>query len=374
MESRNAPHPTVESRQQLPDIHKIAVLRANALGDFIFTLPALEALRKTYPQAEVVLLGLPWHASFLAQRPSPIDRVIIVPPYEGVSSERPCAVPPHAVPQQNNSAEVASFFACMQLEHFDLAIQIHGGGRYSNAFINQLGTRFTVGLRTPDAPELDRWLPYTPFQHELLRFQEVMRLVGASEQDTTSIEPHLVITPTDLQEAERIVPETLQPLVALHPGARDPRRRWSPQNFAAVGDALAERGARIVITGNESERAITAAVAEHMHAPAQDLAGQISLNGLTGLLARCRLMVSNDTGPLHIASAIHTPTVGIYWCVNLLNFGPLLRQRNRPHISWQMQCSMCGKHSMYDTCEHRASLVDTVTVDEVLESALDLFG
>src|SRR6478752_5112558 len=123
MESRNAPHPTVASRQQLPDIHKIAVLRANALGDFIFTLPALEALRKTYPQAEIVLLGLPWHASFLAQRPSPIDRVIIVPPYEGVSSEWPCAVP-----QQNNSTEVASFFACMQQEHFDLAIQIHGGG------------------------------------------------------------------------------------------------------------------------------------------------------------------------------------------------------------------------------------------------------
>jgi ADP-heptose:LPS heptosyltransferase len=355
---------------KLPNIHKIAVLRANALGDFIFTLPALETLRKTYPQAEIVLLGLPWHASYLAQRPSPIDRVIIVPPYEGVRNERPRA----DVPQQNNNAEVASFFERMQLELFDLAIQLHGGGRYSNAFLNQLGARFTVGLRTPDAPELDRWLPYTPFQHEILRFQEVMRLIGASEHDTMSVEPHIVVTPTDLQEAESIVPETRQPLVALHPGARDPRRRWSPQHFAAVGDALAERGARIVITGNESESDIAAAVIEHMHAPAQDLAGRLSLNGLTGLLARCSLMVSNDTGPLHIASAIQTPTVSIYWCVNLLNFGPLLRQRNRPHISWQMQCPICGKHSMYDTCEHRASLVDTVTVHEVLESALDLFG
>ena len=64
----------------IPDVHKIAVLRCNALGDFIFTLPALDALRAAYPHAEIVLLGKPWHAEWLATRPSPIDRVVAVPP------------------------------------------------------------------------------------------------------------------------------------------------------------------------------------------------------------------------------------------------------------------------------------------------------
>jgi len=59
---------------KVPGVHKIAVLRANALGDFIFTLPALEALRTAYPNAEIVLLAKEWHASFLERRPSPINR------------------------------------------------------------------------------------------------------------------------------------------------------------------------------------------------------------------------------------------------------------------------------------------------------------
>jgi ADP-heptose:LPS heptosyltransferase len=63
----------------VPDIHKIAVLRANGLGDFIFALPALEALRVAYPEAEIVLLAKKWHANFLANRPGPIDLLASYP-------------------------------------------------------------------------------------------------------------------------------------------------------------------------------------------------------------------------------------------------------------------------------------------------------
>ncbi|MEJ7682000.1 MAG: hypothetical protein WKG06_29940 [Segetibacter sp.] len=66
-------------QQKLKNIHKIAVLRANALGDFIVTLPALKAIRSTYPDAEIVLLGKPWHKEFLIEGRTPVDRVIIVP-------------------------------------------------------------------------------------------------------------------------------------------------------------------------------------------------------------------------------------------------------------------------------------------------------
>ena len=72
---------------RVPDIRKIAVLRANGLGDFIFALPALEALRVAYPEAEIVLLGKKWHANFLANRPGPVDRVIVVPVSKGVNEE-----------------------------------------------------------------------------------------------------------------------------------------------------------------------------------------------------------------------------------------------------------------------------------------------
>jgi ADP-heptose:LPS heptosyltransferase len=65
--------------KKVPGVRRIAVLRANALGDFIFALPALEALRAAYPQAEIVLLAKKWHATFLQGRPGPVDRVVVVP-------------------------------------------------------------------------------------------------------------------------------------------------------------------------------------------------------------------------------------------------------------------------------------------------------
>src|SRR5437667_7394301 len=73
------------STRRVPDVHKIAVLRANAIGDLTFALPALEALCAAYPGAELVLLGQEWHARFLEGRPGPVDRVVVVPPYRGVS-------------------------------------------------------------------------------------------------------------------------------------------------------------------------------------------------------------------------------------------------------------------------------------------------
>lgn len=353
------------AKGRLPKVQKIAVLRATALGDFLLTLPALVALNKTYPQAEIVLLGLSWHARFLKDRPSPIKRVIVIPPYGGVGMD-----PGY----QADESELTAFFAEMQREYFDLALQLHGGGRYPNVFLNRLGARTTAGVRTPDAPQLDRWIPYIYFQHKVLRFQETVGLVGAHQGHTEiGNEPRLTVTAADLEAAEAVIPTTPQPLVVIHPGASDPRRRWSPRNFAAIGDMLAEQGAKILVTGSNSERALVSEVVHTMHAPAYDLSGQLSINALTGLLARCRLVVANNTGPRHLANAVGTPTVSIYWCINLLNAGPLTRQYHRPHVSWRLECPTCGKHCLPDTCSHTTSLVDDVTIDEVSKSAYDLY-
>jgi ADP-heptose:LPS heptosyltransferase len=111
---------------------KIAVLRANALGDFIFILPALQALRNKFPESEIVLLGKKMHEIFLKNRPSTIDRVIVIPPYPGVGE-------PETFTPENN--KINDFFAEMQNESFDMAFQMHGGGKNSNRFVKQLGAK-----------------------------------------------------------------------------------------------------------------------------------------------------------------------------------------------------------------------------------------
>lgn len=347
---------------KVPDVQKIAVVRANALGDFILALPALDALRAAYPQAEIVLLALQWHASFLVGRPGPIDRVVVIPPCEGVSA------PPGT---EEDTTELEDFFAAMRRERFDLAIQMHGGGRYSNPFLLRLGARMTVGLKTPDAAALDRWMPYIYFQHEVFRYLEVVALVGVA---TTSLEPRLSLVKEDLMEVRRVVSETNRPLVALHPGAGDPQRRWLPEKFAAVGDALAKAGAQIVVTGTGEERWLAETVIDDMQTEAQNACDCLSLGGLAGLLSRCKLMISNDSGPLHLAAAVGTATVGIYWCFNFPNVAPITRTRHRPVISWNIFCPVCGTDRSLRTCEHHASSVAAIKAEEVLVPALDLFS
>ncbi|HEU5382717.1 MAG TPA: glycosyltransferase family 9 protein [Ktedonobacteraceae bacterium] len=336
----------------LADVRKIAVLRANGLGDFIFILPALEALRATYPQAELVLLALPWHAAFLRQRPSPVDRVIEVPPYQGVSSS-----------QAEEMDQAAHFFQAMRQERFDLACQLHGGGHFSNPFVKSLGARVTIGLKDVDAIALDRWLPYCYFQQEYARYLEVVSLAGAVSH---SAEPHITVTEQDFAEARHVLPETRQPLAILHPGANDPGRRWPTEKFAQVGDALACRGLHVAITGTQTEQEIVARVADAMHMASSNLCAQLSPGGLAALLARSCVVISNDSGPLHLAHAVGARTVGIYWCFNVITAAPTSRCRHRPVVSWQLNCPVCGCDRSRDHCPHTASFVGTISAEAVL--------
>lgn len=341
-------------------VRKIAVLRANAIGDFIFSLPALEALRAAYADAEIVLLGREWHRPFLSGRPGPVDRVVQIPPSKGVN-DRPGAA--------ESSPALNEFFERQRAECFDLAIQMHGGGRYSNPFVKRLGARVTAGMKSSDAEPLDRWVPYIYFQSEILRLLEVVGLVGARP---VALEPRLALTGQDLEEARSALPSNGQPAVVLNPGAGDGRRRWPVRKFAAVADRLAEAGAEVLVHGARWESGLVEGVLSAMRKEARPVGDPLSVGGLAALLSRCRLVVSNDSGPLHIAAAVGTPTVGIYWCGNLITAGPVTRSRHRPVISWRLDCPACGANCTRTECGHHVSFVEDVSCEEVWQYAREL--
>jgi ADP-heptose:LPS heptosyltransferase len=341
----------------VPGVERIGVLRANALGDFIFTLPALDALRAAYPAAEIVLLGRAWHEGFLSGRPGPIDRVIPVP--EGSLGDE--------TDGELREEERDAFLERLRSERFDVALQMHGGGRHSNPFVASIGAGLTVGARADDAPALDRTVPYFYWQPEIGRYLEIVSLVGATP---VTLEPRVEVLPSDVGEAAARIGLGGEPVVVMHPGARDTRRRWPAEKFAHVGRALAERGARVVVTGDETERELAREVAEA--AGAQDVAGVLSLRGLAGLLSRAALVISNDTGPLHLALAVGGRAVSIYWCGNLINSSGLTRASHRPIAAWRLECPTCGVNCMTGACEHRESFVADVRVEDVLDAAVSL--
>lgn len=339
-------------------VERIAVLRANALGDLLLALPAIEALRRAYPAAKITLLGREWHARFLRGRPGPVDEVVPLPPISGVSCP------------QDGSTAPEELYEDLRGRRFDLAVQMHGGGRNSNPFIRRLGARVTAGLRARGAPPLDRWVPYVHHQHETLRHLEVAGLVGAV---TSEIEPRIAVVRDDWAELHHTLGRVPRGLVAIHPGAGDRRRRWPPERFAEVADRL---GRPVVVTGVEEERDVVEKVVAQVHTPATAVVGELSLGGLAALYAACDLLVSNDTGPRHLAAATGTPTVGIYWCGNVITWGPLSRGHQRPVISRTPGCPACGLPAGAEgmpECGHRdISWVGDVTVDDVLEQAWDL--
>jgi ADP-heptose:LPS heptosyltransferase len=327
----------------------------------MFAMPAMEALRAAYPDAEIVYLGLQWHQDFLEDRPGPVDQVIVVPPSRGVGYPDDW--------EGEDEEELNQFFDRMVAENFDVALQMHGGGRYSNLFIKRLGARITVGLRTPEAAPLDMWVPYIFYQPEILRYLEVVSLLGAEQ---VTLMPRIAVTQKDLDDAREILPESSQPLAVIHPGAGDERRRWPVEKFAAVGNALAWSGAQVVVVGSEADQTLDQSVIDTMASEAFNLAGKLSINGLTGLLSRASVVVSNDSGPLHLAAATGAPTVGIYWCGNMITAGPVTRAKHRPAISWRLDCPVCGLDNTKAICEHRESFVADVPQEEVIAPALEL--
>lgn len=347
---------------------KIVVLRANGIGDFIFALPALQALRASFPEDEIIYLGKKLHQELLESRPSPIDRVIVVPPYAGVGE---------AENFPTNEALAEEFFAQMRQEKFDVAIQIHGGGRNSNPFLLRLGAALTLGLQTPGAAALDINVPYHLYFSEMLRYVEVVSYLGARPSE---LYPRFAVMPRDIEEARRAFPEIDRgPFAVLHPGATDSRRHWPAENFVAVANYLCGRSLTVCISGSgpHEGRIAEEVMAQVKHPRVVNLSNRLPLRGLVGLLARASLMVSNDSGPLHLGNAIGTPNVGIYLACNMINAMPMGVSHCRPQVSWITRCPLCGAslHELQGRlgqCAHEVSFAAGVSVPQVIEAIEDL--
>lgn len=359
--------------ERLAGVERIVVLRAGGLGDLLFAVPAMRALCAAYPGAEITLLGSPAAAALLGDRGGAPDRVLELPPVPGVN-----APPTIGVVVDDR---VSRFLAQQRDAGYDLAVQLHGGGRYSNPFLLAVEARCTIGTRTPDAALLDRAIDYVYYQHEMVRGLEVAGLVGA---DPVELEPSIAVKPEELRAAEERFGRE-RPIVALHPGATDPRRRWPAERFARVAAELAREGMRVVILGDADERELCRSIAfvagETLAKGRSDLvvdaSGTLSLPELVGLLGASCLMVGNDSGPRHLAQAVGTPTASVYWFGNLVNAGPLERGRHRVQIAWTMRCPVCDRDCTQvgwtaERCEHDVSFVSEVPSDAVLDDAYRL--
>lgn len=290
---------------------KIAFFQALFLGDLLCATPAINAVKRRFPQAEITLMGLPW-ARELADRLPAVDRFEVFPGHP--------ALPDWPV----DEPEAPVFFERARRAGYDLAIQLHGSGGITNEIVAGFGAGTTIGYGAEGDAGMTAVLPWREDEREILRWLRLVSLIGADAGETRI---ELPLTDADRRRADDL-PGGLAagsgPLVGLHAGAKDPARRWPAERFAELGDALARRhGARIVLTGSAGERALTGAIRERMRALALDLAGTTDLGALAALIARLDLLVTNDTGASHVAAAMRTPSVVLFGPSRPTRWAPL---------------------------------------------------
>jgi len=165
--------------------------------------------------------------------------------------------------------------------------------------------------------------------------------------------------------AEGLLANAGRPLIGLHTSARDATRRWPLERFVAVGKKLLQRhGGTIVLLGEAEDHQIGEVVAQEVGGACLNLAGKTSLVVLGAVIARLAVLVTNDTGPAHIAYALGTPTVTVFGAASPERYAPL---KDGPYriLVYEVPCRPCG----YAACPIGYKCLAGVTVEQAVAAA-----
>lgn len=296
---------------------RILILSAAGLGDFVLGTPALRAIRQRFPGACIWILTIP-EVKLLAERCPYVNEVRTMNLRQSRSAVAWMLGP--------GRRELTRLIRELRGMRFDIAVNLYevatwAGGLRMAAFLRAIGSARTVG-RGSGGRGLGFDLTSKQEGHEIEAQLGVVRLLGVTP---VSDVPELWVTDEDrlacasflkvhgVSEAERIA--------CLHAGSAQPEKRWPSERFAVVGQRLAGVGARVMLIGTELERALCGALVQAIPG-AISLAGETSLPVLAALLQRSALLVTNDSGPMHMAAALGVPLVVAFGPAAPDRFGP----------------------------------------------------
>jgi len=292
----------------------VVLLRASRIGDFLCATPAYRALRAALPAAEFTLIGQPFVRE-LADRCPYLDHFEPFPGYPGIAE------------QFFDPGRALLFFQRMRIRQFDLAIQMHGSGLYSNPFARMLGAKVTAGFARPGQGDdgLDAAFPFPPAGHEVHRNLALVEFLGGAGLGDRTEFP---LWPEDHAAAGNLLRGLDSPWIGLHPGARQAEKRWPAAHCARVGAQLRSLfGGTVLVIGGPDERAAAEEIRGIVGAGCVNLAG-LPLPTMGALLARLAVLVTTDSSPAHMAYALGTPSVTLFRATEPEAWGPLHRRRH----------------------------------------------
>ncbi|MES2272931.1 MAG: glycosyltransferase family 9 protein [Chlamydiota bacterium] len=327
-----------------PKPSRILVVATTALGDTLWITPALKNLRRSFPQSRIAVLTSPIGLDILKHNPSVDLLFVLKEPF------------------------FFSFFPLWKTlykEHFDTILLFHASQRLVLPLCSLLGAnRFigTAGINKGLDALLTKALPMG-FQHEIVRRLKICEEIGAKSFVQTL---SFFLQAEERLPAREFLSRAAGPWIAIHPGSKDAFKRWPAENFGEVGRQLKRRiPCEILITGNNEERVLMEQIASQI--PGAHLyETNTQLRSFAALLEQMDLLISNDTGPVHLACALGRPVVALYSSTDPRLCGPHLAE-NALALGKRPTCDPCLKRK----CRSPFCFLQ-IGVDEVVEGALRL--
>jgi lipopolysaccharide heptosyltransferase II len=346
------------------DARNMLCVRLDAMGDVLMTTPAIRALRESVPGRRISLLTSPAGAEVARLVPEIDDVIVFEAPWMKATPDTPDPRVDLRLAEwlRSSSFDAAVIFTVFTQSPLPAAYVCHLAG---------------IPLRIAHCREnpyhlLTNWIPETDTpeaaQHESRRQLDLVATVGArTTNERLSLRvPEEARVAVGARLARSEIGRHGNAWAVLHPGASAPSRRYSPEGFALAARALVHDGWQIVFTGSGAERGLVESIRDGLTTSSLSLAGELSLAELAALIETAPLLISNNTGPVHIAAALGTPVVDLYALTNPQHTPWLVPSRVLSH---DVPCRNCFK-SVCPMGHHNClSLVDP---HEIVDAARDL--
>jgi len=336
-------------------IERVLIRGTNWIGDVVMTLPAVAAVRNTWPRARITVLAKPWVAEIYRLSPD-VDEVIVFEEpgrHDGIGGRLRLAKELRGI----------DFDCAILLQNaVEAAIIARLAGIPLRAGYNSDGRGVLLTHSVGRTQAIRR-------VHQIDYYLEMVRTLGCIPAGRdVRIRPG-----KDYEEiAERLCGEFgiegSRPWIGIAPGAAyGPAKRWFPCRFAAVVDRLgAESGAQVILFGSDGDRESTAAVWRSARYPLIDIAGKTNLKEAISLISRCTLFISNDSGLMHVSGAMGIPTVAIFGSTNPVTTSPVGEKCLVIHH--EVPCGPCLK----PVCPTDFRCMEVISVEEVCSAARKL--
>ena len=350
-----SPASSLQPRSSVP--RRILIIRLDRMGDVILSTPVLQQLRAAYPEAFIAMLVSPACRELVEGNPHLNDVLL----YDKTGEQR-------------GLWSTIRFARRVRRLDFDTALILHPTRR-SHWIARLAGIPRRLGYARKSGWLLTHRLPHRKQEgsrHEAEYALELLRLVGLEPAAPQSF------VPVSSRAARRIDTlfheshvENSASLIAIHPSASCVSKRWMPERFAQVADRLieAELGRIVIVAGPEDVPHAQAMARAMRHAPL-NVAGALSVGELAALLARCRLLISNDSGPVHVAAALGTPVVDLFGRnqrgLSPRRWGPL--GTGHVVLHKEVGCVTCLAHA----CDIGFLCLTALSVEEVFQAAVSI--